>query len=93
MRPEHVAANRLIDIALTGDRDAYRAELDRIKTEAGDENYYNIVRLANMQYRMQVKDCRYTSWRADWVNDKRGEDERNKGSISDGKTDDKRADA
>jgi hypothetical protein len=72
VRPEHVSANRLIDIALTGDRDAYRAELDRIKTEAGDENYYNIVRLANMQYLMQVKDCRYTSWRADWVNEKRG---------------------
>lgn len=93
MRSDHIAANRLIDIALTGDRGAYRAELDRIKAEAGDENYYNIVRLANMQYRMQVKDCRYTSLRADWVNDKRGENERNKGSISDGTIDDKRADA
>lgn len=73
MIPEHVAANRLIDIAITGDREAYRAELNRIESTTSAVAYMNIVRLAAMQYRMQVRDHRYTGWRADWVNDKRGE--------------------
>lgn len=71
MRPEHVAANLLIDIALTGDRGAYRAELDRIEAENTPAAYSNIVRLAAMQYRMQIDDCRFTGWRADWVNAKK----------------------
>ena len=87
MRPEHVSANRLIDIAITGDREAYRAELDKIGAASTTVVYDNIVRLASMQYRMQTQDHRYFSWRADWVNEKRGENERNKGGISDGKTD------
>jgi len=87
VRPEHVAANRLIDIAITGDRQVYRAELDKIEAASTTVVYDNIVRLAAMQYRMQVNDCRYTGWRADWVNEKRGDNERNKGSVSDGKTD------
>lgn len=91
MRPEHVAANRLIDIALTGNRQAYKAELDRIRAESSDVAYDNITRMAARQYKMQVQDCRYFSWRADWVNKKRGNDERNKGGVSDGKTDDKGA--
>lgn len=88
MIPEHVAANQLIDIALTGDREAYKAELNKIREESGDVAYDNITRLAAMQYRMQVSDCRYTGWRADWVNEKRGNDERDKGGVSDGKTND-----
>ncbi len=71
MRPEHVAANRLIDIALTGDREAYRAELGKVEAASATVAYDNIVRLAAMQYRMQVNDYRYTSWRADWMRNKR----------------------
>ena len=73
MRPEHVAANRLIDIALTGNREAYRAELKKIRAESSDVAYDNIVRLAAMQYRMQTQDYRYMSWRSDWVNEKHGQ--------------------
>ena len=87
-RPEHVAANQLIDIALTGNREAYRLKLDRIEAESTQVAYDNIVQLAARQYRMQIDDCRYTGWRADWVNERRGENERNQGGVSNGKTDD-----
>ena len=66
MRPEHTAANRLIDIALTGDRSAYRAELERLSGEHSRGMYDTIVRLATMQYRMETRDHRFTAWRADW---------------------------
>lgn len=71
MRPEHVAANRLIDIALTGDREAYRDELGRIRREASPVAYDDITRLASMQYRMQTQDSRYMAWRTDWVKDQK----------------------
>lgn len=86
MRPEHAAANRLIDIALTGNRQAYRTELDKIRAGSSDVAYDNITRMATRQYRMQTQDHRYFSWRAEWVNQERGDDERNEGSISNGKT-------
>lgn len=73
MRPEHVAANKLVDIALSGDRGAYRAELDIIKAQRTVVEYDNIVRLASMQYRLEKdagKGRVYTGWRASWVNDK-----------------------
>lgn len=73
MRPEHVAANRLIDIALTGNRQAYKAELNKIRAGIGAVAYDNIVRLASIQYRMQTQDHRYMAWRADWVNEQRND--------------------
>lgn len=66
MRPEHEAANRLIDIALTGDRDAYRSELARLRGKCALSMYHLIVSLARMQYRMETQDHRYTGWRAAW---------------------------
>lgn len=74
MRPEHAEANRLIDIALTGNRQAYRVELDKIGAASTAVVYDNIVRLAGMQYRMQTQDCRYMSWRADWIRQKHNDD-------------------
>lgn len=71
MRPEHAAANRLIDIALTGNRLAYKAELDKLRTESSDVAYDNITRMAARQYKMQVQDCRYFSWRADWMSEQK----------------------
>ncbi|MFP3979154.1 hypothetical protein [Marinobacter sp. KMM 10035] len=73
MRPEHVAANRLIDIALTGKRKTYRAELDKIRAGSSAVAYDNIVRLAAMQYRMQTQDHRYMSWRAEWMRQNRND--------------------
>lgn len=66
MRPEHTAANRLLDIALTGDRGAYRAELARLRGECDLSMYHLIASLARMQYRMETHDHRYTGWRAAW---------------------------
>lgn len=70
MRPEHIAANQLVDIAHTGDRDAYKARLMELEQKHRPAVYDTIKRLAAMQYRMETRDCRYTSWRADWVNSK-----------------------
>lgn len=71
MRIEHAAANRLIDIALTGNRQAYKAELNKIRAESSAVAYDNITRMAARQYRMETQDHRYFSWRADWLNEQR----------------------
>lgn len=70
MRPEHIAANQLADIAHTGDRKAYKDKLTELKKQYGPALYDTIKRQAAMQYRMETRDCRYTGWRADWVNSK-----------------------
>lgn len=70
MRPEHVTANELIDIARTGDRSAYKARLDAIEGQFTPAIFQSIKSQAAMQYRMETKDCRYTSWRADWIKNK-----------------------
>lgn len=67
MRPEHVAANKLVDIALTGDRQAYKDRLAELKQEFRPVMCETITRLAAMQYRMETRDNRYTGWRADWL--------------------------
>lgn len=74
MRPEHVAANELVDLALAEDREGYRRKLDDLAETETPVMYHNITRMAAMQYRMQTKDYRYTGWRADWINDKRRAD-------------------
>ncbi|GGE75851.1 hypothetical protein GCM10011533_30250 [Streptosporangium jomthongense] len=71
MRPEHIAANRLIDIALTGNRQAYKTELNKIRAGSSDVAYDNITRMAARQFKMQTQDCRYFSWRAEWVNERK----------------------
>lgn len=71
MRPEHVAANELIDIARTGDRSAYKAQLAAIEGKFSPAIFQSIKSQAAMQYRMETKDCRYTSWRSDWLTSKR----------------------
>ena len=68
MRPEHIAANQLIDIAHTGDREAYKARLIELEQQYSPAVYDSIKRQAAMQYRMETKDHRYTGWRADWIN-------------------------
>ena len=70
MRPEHVAANELVDLALAEDREGYRRKLDALAETETPAMYHNITRMAAMQYRMQTKDCRYAGWRADWINNK-----------------------
>lgn len=71
MRPEHVAANQLVDIAHTEDREAYRAKLQQVEKEFGPIGYDNIKRNAARQYKSEVNDCRYVGWRADWINERR----------------------
>lgn len=71
MRPEHIAANQLIDIAHTGDRQAYKAKLRELEKQYSPAGYDNIKRQAVMQYRMETRDNRYTGWRADWKQEKR----------------------
>ena len=68
MRPEHIAANQLVDIAHTGDREAYKAKLIELEKLYGPAIYDTIKRQAAMQFRMETKDHRYTGWRADWIN-------------------------
>lgn len=69
----HVRANELVDIALTGDRDAYRTKLAQVEREFGAIGYDNIKRQAAMQYRMETRDHRFTGWRAEWINANRKE--------------------
>ncbi|WP_417518764.1 hypothetical protein [Marinobacter sp.] len=70
LRPEHVEANRLIDLAETGDREAYRAALKALEQTHSAVMYDAIKRLAARQYRM-AQDHRFFTWRADWVSEQR----------------------
>lgn len=71
MRPEHIEANKLIDIAHTGDRKAYKAKLDELRKRFSVVSYEAITRNAARQYKSEVNDFRYVGWRADWVNERR----------------------
>lgn len=70
MRPEHVAANELVDIAITGDREAYKAKLTEIEAKFSRVAADTIKQQAAMQYRMETNDRRFTGWRADWINER-----------------------
>lgn len=72
MRPEHVEANKLIDLAHGGDREAYKAALREIEKRYTPALYETIKRNAARQYRSETHDHRFTGWRADWLNERRG---------------------
>ncbi|WP_375191816.1 hypothetical protein [Marinobacter sp.] len=72
MRPEHIEANKLVDLAYTEDREAYKAALIDLSKRYPPALYDTIKRNAARQYRSETKDHRFTGWRADWINEGRG---------------------
>lgn len=72
MRPEHADANKLIDLAHQGDRQAYKAALRDIEQRYTPALADTIKRNAARQYRSETHDHRFTGCRADWVNERRG---------------------
>jgi len=85
VRPEHEAANRLVDLAHAGDRDGYKALLIKLADEFRPTVYESIKRMAAREYRSEVSDYRFAAWRMDWVRQK---GQTNGGTESqDGRTD------
>lgn len=72
MLPEHVEANKLIDLAHQGDREGYKAALREIEKRYTPAIYDAIKRNAARQFRSETHDHRFVGWRADWVNERRG---------------------
>lgn len=77
MLKEHIEANKLIDLAHTGDREAYKARLAELQKKYPPAVYESITRNAARQYKSEVNDHRYVGWRADWINERKGEGESN----------------
>ena len=73
MRPEHIEANKLVDLAHTGDREKYKALLKDIEKRFTPANYDAIKRNAARQFKMETKDHRFSGWRVDWINERRGD--------------------
>lgn len=71
MRIEHEQANRLIDIAETGDRQAYRAKLESLRAEHSENRATQIANLARVQIKMR-QDYRLFAWRAEWIAERKG---------------------
>lgn len=69
----HDDANRLLDCAANGDREAYRAERDRIRRERPEHEAYDAENLAKLQI-SAWRDYRHFAWRVNWVKQKRGSD-------------------
>lgn len=72
MRPEHKAANQLLDIAATGDREAYQARIAEIRKELPEQVAQRAVELAAWQYRVYSRYYRLFGWRASWMHGERG---------------------
>ena len=88
MRTEHREANKLLDIAETGDRDAYRYALKEMEGRLRPEVSRQAAHLAKWQHQMYERYHRLFAWRADWKSKKSGVvDERKQGGISYGETD------
>lgn len=74
MRPEHTEANKLIDIAETGDREAYRSALKELEARDRSKDKWIFRRakdLATWQYQMYQRYHRVHAWRAEWTAEKR----------------------
>lgn len=67
MRTEHKEANRLLDIAETGDREAYRAALADMEARLKPEVFRQASHLAKWQHLMYRRYYRLFAWRADWT--------------------------
>lgn len=74
MRPEHLEANRLVDIAETGNKAACEAAEQELQARGPDHLHREAVRLPNMQYQMYRRYNRLFGWRADWINGGRERD-------------------
>lgn len=67
MRPEHTEANKLLDIAEQGDREAYREALKELQGRLSKDAYNQVVHLATWQHLMYERYHRLFAWRADWT--------------------------
>lgn len=72
MRTEHREANKLLDIAETGDRVAYRDALREMEGRLKPEVSRQAAHLAKWQHQMYRRYFRLFAWRADWQSKKRG---------------------
>lgn len=63
----HDEANRLLDIADTGDREAYKAALEDLKRRE-PALHQRASELAAWQYRMWSRSFRLFAWRSEWRN-------------------------
>ena len=71
MRPEHHEANKLLDIAATGDREAYKQALREMEARLKPEVYRQAAHLAKWQHLMYQRYYRLFAWRADWMAQRR----------------------
>lgn len=87
MRPEHIEANKLVDLAHTGDRERYKAALVELSKKYPPALYETITRNASRQFKSETRDHRFVGWRADWVNERRGDSDANDTETVGGKAD------
>ncbi|MCK7542949.1 hypothetical protein MLC59_02035 [Marinobacter bryozoorum] len=66
MRREHIEANKLLDIAETGNRGAYRDALKEMEGRLRPEVSRQAAHLAKWQHQMYQRYHRLFAWRAEW---------------------------
>lgn len=67
VRREHTEANKLLDIAETGDRQAYKAALEALRKAETAAFYEQVAYLARWQFQMYQRYHRLFAWRAEWT--------------------------
>ena len=63
----HDCANQLLDIAETGDREAYRKALEDMRYTQHPATYERAKEMAAQQYQMYQRYYRLHGWRSKWI--------------------------